>query len=685
MIFYRIELTLDQDPFREEGDQKTVRSRSRELERFNRALNTLFEGGAVWCQLTTADLNLRPTIWGYVAYTPEQCVKGTICIEEDIKALRERLPIQAAITSLTAEEISAVVFRRELQQYEVYYNLREVLSKTFHLNFVRGTEHNGMEISERIVPGKVRNKKTVKEAMQRLLPDSSLAQEIDRIFENRHAKWFGVPVHYKITSKEAVVADEIIDLMVDTLYLNRRLLSRRVVRIDNIESKGWGREELLKDLFQCSQNVAVEIVLSGDVATQEEYASQYHQITDLLAELIKEGSGNTLIFFVENASHPGFAQQLLGKLDEELDIIEIQEGAGNARQAMGYFKRLLTSSNMADFYEEGETLFARGHFYTATEVRTRFSQWRKEALKEKVYSAYRESRTLHIDKALRKKGTAFAELERMVGLTEVKAIVGDIVAAYKVEKLRNKYYDPNEVTTRHMIFSGNPGTAKTTVARLLAEILKENGVVKTGSFLEVGRADLVGKYVGWTAQIVKEKFHQARGGILFIDEAYALVEDRAGLYGDEAINTIVQEMENKRGDVIVIFAGYPEKMEAFLQKNEGLRSRIAFHVHFPDYGPEELVGILEKILQDRQYVMTEEAKARARQIFQRVCRQEEYGNGRFVRNLFEQAVNRQATRISKLTGELDREELFQLQEADLDVNIVRQYEKEQKSAIGFAG
>lgn len=683
MIFYRLEISLDKDPFSEEGKETTKR---RELERFNRALNTLFEGGAVWCQLTTADLNLRPTIWGYVAYTPEQCVKGTICIEEDVKALWDRLPIQAAITSFIAQEISAVVFRRELQQYEVYYSLREVLYKTFRLGFTRGVENTtGVEISERIVPDKVRNKKTAKEAMQRLLPDSSLAQEIDRIFENRRAKWFGVPVHYKITSKEAVVADEIIDLMVDTLSLNRRLLSRRVVRIDSIESNGWNREELLKDLFQCAQNAAVEIVLSGDVATQEEYASQYHQITDLLAELIKEGSGNTLIFFVENAGHPGFAQQLLGKLDEELDIIEIQEGAGNARQAMGYFKRLLTSSNMVDFYEEGETLFERGHFYTATEVRTRFSQWRKEALKEKVYSAYRESRTLHIDKALRKKGTAFAELERMVGLTEVKAIVGDIVAAYKVEKLRNKYYDPNEVTTRHMIFSGNPGTAKTTVARLLAEILKENGVVKTGSFLEVGRADLVGKYVGWTAQIVKEKFHQARGGILFIDEAYALVEDRAGLYGDEAINTIVQEMENKRGDVIVIFAGYPEKMEAFLQRNEGLRSRIAFHVHFPDYGPEELMGILEKILQDRQYVMTEEAKARARQIFQRVCRQEEYGNGRFVRNLFEQAVNRQATRISKLTGELGREELFQLQEADLDVNIVRQYEKGRMSTIGFAG
>ena len=239
--------------------------------------------------------------------------------------------------------------------------------------------------------------------------------------------------------------------------------------------------------------------------------------------------------------------------------------------------------------------------------------------------------------------------------------------------------------SRHMIFTGNPGTAKTTVARLLAEILKENGILKTGAFIECGRADLVGKYVGWTAQIVKEKFSQAQGGILFIDEAYSLVEDRGGLYGDEAINTIVQEMENKRGDVIVIFAGYPGKMKEFLAKNEGLRSRIAFHVDFPDYGSDELMGILEKMLLDKQYVMTSQAKAKAQQIFKQVCTRNEFGNGRFVRNLFEQAVNRQATRISESAEEeIGREKLFELQEIDLDVNIVKQYDKEQIRPIGFS-
>ena len=125
-----------------------------------------------------------------------------------------------------------------------------------------------------------------------------------------------------------------------------------------------------------------------------------------------------------------------------------------------------------------------------------------------------------------------------------------------------------------MIFTGNPGSAKTTVARLLSQILKKEGILDSGRFVEVGRADLIARYVGWTAKTVCEKFREAAGGVLFIDEAYSLVDD-SNTFGDEAINTIVQEMENHRDDVIVIFAGYPEKMKVFLEKNEGLRSRIS--------------------------------------------------------------------------------------------------------------
>lgn len=169
---------------------------------------------------------------------------------------------------------------------------------------------------------------------------------------------------------------------------------------------------------------------------------------------------------------------------------------------------------------------------------------------------------------------------------------------------------PGVQSSMHMLFSGNPGTAKTTVARLLSQVLKEEEVLKYGHIVECGRQDLVGKYVGWTAQIVESKFQAARGGILFIDEAYSLVEDNR-TYGAEAINTIVQEMENYRDEVIVIFAGYPEKMKEFLEQNEGLASRIAFHLNFPDYSPVELTQILDLMLEKSEYRMDERTRKNA--------------------------------------------------------------------------
>ena len=184
----------------------------------------------------------------------------------------------------------------------------------------------------------------------------------------------------------------------------------------------------------------------------------------------------------------------------------------------------------------------------------------------------------------------------------IKALVDQIINTAKIRQSRSKMGLDNYNVSQHMLFTGNPGSAKTTVARLMAEILKQEGVLETGHFVECGRADLVGKYVGWTAQIVQKKFREAVGGILFIDEAYALVDD-TNSFGAEAINTIVQEMENRRDNVIVIFAGYPDKMEHFLSENEGLRSRIAFHLDFPDYNAEEMLQILELMVKNKGYVI----------------------------------------------------------------------------------
>ena len=166
--------------------------------------------------------------------------------------------------------------------------------------------------------------------------------------------------------------------------------------------------------------------------------------------------------------------------------------------------------------------------------------------------------------------------------------------------------------------------------------------------VEVGRADLVGKYVGHTAPLVKRAFDEAKGGVLFIDEAYSLLDDKSGLFGDEAINTIVQEMENRRNETIVIFAGYPNEMERFLARNPGLKSRIAFHVPFEDYSADELVEITKLIAKNKGNTIDNEAVKKLSHIYQNAVGASDFGNGRYVRNIVEKAELNRASRIAKM-------------------------------------
>ena len=234
----------------------------------------------------------------------------------------------------------------------------------------------------------------------------------------------------------------------------------------------------------------------------------------------------------------------------------------------------------------------------------------------------------------------------------------------------------------HMVFTGNPGTAKTTVARLFAQIMKENGLLPVGDLIEVGRADLVGKYVGWTAPTVKAKFAAAKGSVLFIDEAYSLVDDKDGLFGDEAINTIVQEMENQRDDTVVIFAGYPDKMEQFLKKNPGLRSRIAFHIPFEDYKPAELLDIFTLMAKQQKLGLAPLVRERLLPIFSLATKQPDFGNGRFVRNLLEKSRMKQASRLVRLDPDtVTMEMVSTLIPEDIDEPQLPQ--KEERRVLGF--
>lgn len=280
-------------------------------------------------------------------------------------------------------------------------------------------------------------------------------------------------------------------------------------------------------------------------------------------------------------------------------------------------------------------------------------------------------------------GTAKRELEEMVGLSSAKSVISKAIANYKLNKLCMERGISRNKSSLHMVFTGNPGTAKTTVARLFAEIMKDEKVLSSGNFVEAGRADLVGDHVGATAKLVNKKFKEAQGGVLFVDEAYALCDSYEHGFGDEAINTLVQEMENHRDDVIVIFAGYPKPMKEFLDRNPGMLSRIAFQVEFEDYSLDELCEITKLMLSQKQMTITRNAMKKLRENYETVYKQNDYGNGRYVRKLLEEAEMNLAERLLQMGDiEFTDEMITTIEEEDIPVFTPKK--QAEKNRIGFA-
>ena len=260
-----------------------------------------------------------------------------------------------------------------------------------------------------------------------------------------------------------------------------------------------------------------------------------------------------------------------------------------------------------------------------------------------------------------------AELDSLVGLDEVKRDVRVLASFIQVNNLRRDRGLKAPAISKHLVLTGNPGTGKTTVARLISRIYYSIGAIPKNNFVETSRAGLVAGYVGQTALKTQDVIEKAMGGVLFIDEAYSLVSDSKNDYGSEAIDTLISAMENNRDNLVVIVAGYEEPMQQFIGSNPGLSSRFNRYLHFKDYDSEELMSIFLKLCEENEYILQEQAESAIhkflKNVYARRCK--DFGNARTVRNIFEKIIAYQAERIISLDS-IDDDDLLELTLADVE-------------------
>ncbi len=574
-------------------------------------------------------------------------LKGDKNIEDVLGKYLQLVGIK--ITDVLIEEITVktlIMLLRKADRNSFISSTYDVLEGMELYDFDRRCD---IKYTENLIAVEDNKESLINDACEMLFVDS-LVPEIERIYMGKASgKIKSHPVHYLIKTDNKASRETAYSNLICALYNNNRITNKRYCSLffDNNTDL---YDDSLETIFKSCTGGTVVIQFSGEDGRNGSFARRNKDNIVDVCEMIEKYKNTVLSILCLPTECEKMKNAFMENL-KSVSFVEIEEDKVTGEKAKAYLKMLARKNKIsADkklfFYLQENT------YYNQLNLQKMFDDWLSEKLKTKIYPQYKEIKTVKATQLKdAPKGSAIEELESLIGLGNAKKVITQALNFYKVQKL---YADKGISTKRpamHMIFTGNPGTAKTTVARLFAQIMKDNGVLSKGDLYEVGRADIVGQYVGQTAPLVKAMFRKAKGSVLFIDEAYSLVDDRDGLYGDEAINTIVQEMENNREDTVVIFAGYPDKMESFLDKNPGLRSRIAFNIPFDDYNEEELLQIAELTAKKSNMHFTDDAKLKLKDLFIESKKSADFGNGRFVRNVFEKAKMEQANRLVNMEYE----------------------------------
>lgn len=555
----------------------------------------------------------------------------------------ELLPIE--LTDVSFEEITFRAFssRLDLAERSTFISDKCKVLELFELDSLEVYSYD-FKFGENLVSETPEEEDLTKAAKDYLFQKTFLP-ELERIMTPCAQKGtHGHPVHYLVCTDDRDARKAICRSLLTALYGAGRVQNRRYAFWDYHEDERF-HEQPLAALYTACQGGSVIIRLEGEFPREGRFASRGADALKKITAIAEANKNRVLTVFCIKKGCENVKDTIYGSWSGS-PIIELCEGALTREDALNYLKtkakreKIRPDKNLSDALSGAEDDFSRK---TLDRI---FTKWYDHKLRNSIYPQYSACQSTKATVSEEKvRGSSYEKLRKMIGLKEAKETIDKAIAYFKMQKLFADRGFSSETPSMHMIFTGNPGTAKTTVARLFAEIMKENGLLPNGHLYEVGRGDLVGKYVGSTAPLVKEAFQQAKGGVLFIDEAYALVDDRDGLFGDEAINAITQEMENNRRDTVVIFAGYPDKMEGFLKKNPGLRSRIAFHLKFEDYTAKELCSITDHIAAEHGLVLEDRAREKLSGIFEKARETSDFGNGRFARNLVEKAKMSQAQRL----------------------------------------